>query len=103
MREQFYATNVLEHLKERNFQSFREMHTYINDYFFLRSEIFYMIQEKYYRLSVIDAYRYEVRLQEIDQSGELTLDKNGRVNKLRMNIDKFEAIAEVFEIKLSSE
>lgn len=47
-------------------------------------------------MSVIEAYRYEVRLQEIDQYGELILDENDKVYKLRLNIDRFEDIAEVF-------
>ena len=96
LRKQLYDDCVLEGLKEHNFQNIKELHTYINDYFFLRSDKYYMIQEKYYRLSVIDVYRYEVRLQEIDQYGELILDENDKVYKLRLNIDRFEDIAEVF-------
>ncbi|WP_419958282.1 hypothetical protein [Psychrobacillus psychrotolerans] len=96
--EQLYDNFVLEHLQERNFQNIKELHTYINDYFFLHSDKCYMILEKYYRMSVIDAYRYEVRLQEIEQSGELILDESGKVNNLKINIDKFEEIAVVFEI-----
>lgn len=92
-----YDDYVLEGLKEHNFKNIKELHTYINDYFFLHSEKYYMIQGKYYRMSVIDAYRYEVRLQEIDQDGELILDDNGKVYKLRMHIDRFEEIAEAFE------
>lgn len=96
LRKQLYDDCVLEGLKEHKFQNIKELHTYINDYFFLRSDKYYMIQEKCYRLSVIDVYRYEVRLQEIDQYGELILDENGKINKLKINIEKFEAIAEVF-------
>ena len=95
--KQLYDDYVLQHLQKHNFQHIKELHTYINDYFFLRTESYYMIREKLYRLSVIDAYRYEVRLQEIDQYGELILDENGKVYKLKMNIDKFEENAEVFE------
>lgn len=98
MGEQLYDNFVLERLKERNFQSIKELHTYINEYFFLHSDRCYMIQEKYYRMSVIDAYRYEVRLQEIDQSGLLILNENGKINRLKMNIDKFEEIAVVYNI-----
>lgn len=97
MGEQLYDNFVIERLKERDFQSIKELHTYINDYFFLHSDKYYVIEEKYYRMSVIDAYRYEVRLQEIDQSGELILNENGKVNKLKLNIDKFEEIADILE------
>ena len=97
LEKQLYDDYVLKHLQKHNFQNIKELHSYINDYFFLRFENYYMIQEKYYRLSVIDVYRYEVRLQEIDQYGELILDENGKVYKLKMNIDKFEENAEVFE------
>lgn len=55
----------------------------------------HVIQEKYYRMSVIDVYRFEVRLQEIDQNGELILDENGKVNKLKLNIEKFEDISDI--------
>lgn len=48
-------------------------------------------------MSVIDVCRYEVRLQEIDKYGELILDENGKVYKLRLNNDRFEEIAEIFE------
>lgn len=99
LSKQLYDDYVLQHLQKHNFQNIKELHTYINDYFFLRPESYYMIQEKYYRMSVIDAYRYEVRLQEIDQSGELILDENGKVYKLRLSIDKFEDIAVVFDIE----
>ena len=99
MGEQLYDNFVIERLKEHNFHSIKELHTYINDYFFLHSDKYYVFEEKYYRMSVIDTYRYEVRLQEIDQCGELILDGNGKVNKLRMNIDKFEEITELFEVR----
>lgn len=93
-----YDDYVLNHLDKRGFQNIQELHTYINDYIFHRSEKHYVIQEKYYRMSVIDPYRYEVRLQEIDQSGELIQDEDGKVNSRKMKIDKFEKIVEVFEL-----
>lgn len=96
--KQLYDNYVIERLKEHNFQSIKELHTYINDYFFLYSDKYYVIEDKYYSMSVIDAYRYEVRLQEIDQSGELILNVNCKVNKLKMNIDKFEEVAVVIEL-----
>ncbi|WP_342560620.1 hypothetical protein NSQ95_07535 [Psychrobacillus sp. FSL W7-1457] len=92
-----YDDYVLEHLKGRGFQEIKELHMYITDYIFHRSEKYYAIQEKFYRMSVIDVYRYEVRLQEIDIYGELILNENGKVYKLRLNIDRFEEIAEIFE------
>ena len=96
LEKQLYDDDVLEHLEKHNFKNLKELHTYVNDYFFLSSKKYYIVQEKYYRLSVIDAYRYEVRLQEIYLNGELIINENGKINKLRMSIDKFEAIAEVF-------
>lgn len=48
-------------------------------------------------MSVIDAYRYQVRLQEIDHYGGIILDKKHKVYSRKMNIDKFEEIAEVFQ------
>lgn len=98
LEEQLYDNYVLEHLKEHNFQSIKELHTYINDYFFLHSDKYYVIEEKYFRMSVIDAFRYEVRLQEIDQFGELIVNESGKINRVKLNIDKFEAIAEVYNI-----
>ncbi|NME06230.1 hypothetical protein [Psychrobacillus sp. BL-248-WT-3] len=95
MVEQLYDHYVIEHLKKHSFRNIKELHTYINDYFFHHYNKCYLVKEKYYRLSVIDAYRYEVRLQEIDEHGELLLNERGKVNKLKMNIDKFEEIAEV--------
>lgn len=97
MKKQLYDDYVLEHLEERNFNSIKELHIYINDYIFHRAEKNYLIQDKYYRMTAIDAYRYEVRLQEIDQYGELVLDGNDKVYGRRMNIDKFEEIAEVLD------
>ncbi|MER2169296.1 MAG: hypothetical protein ABS938_01540 [Psychrobacillus psychrodurans] len=92
-----YDDYVLEHLDERGFQDIKELHIYITDFMFHRSEKYYVIQEKFYRMSVIDAYRYEVRLQEIDQYGKLILDQNHKVYGRKMNIDKFEKIAELFQ------
>ncbi|WP_298468968.1 hypothetical protein [uncultured Psychrobacillus sp.] len=99
MKKKIYDDYVLAHLKERNFKNIKELHIYINDYIFHCSEKYYRIQEKNYRMTVIDAYRYEVRLQEIDKYGALVLDGNDKVYGRRMNIDEFEEIAEVLEIE----
>ena len=96
---ELYDDYILEHLNERGFSDIKELHKYINDYIFHCSNKLYEIQGKYYRMSAIDAYRYEVRLQEIDFYGELILGENLKVFSRKMNIEKFEEIAKIYNLK----
>lgn len=91
-----YDKYVYEQIEKYGFNNIKEIHNYINDFIFHCSEKKYLIKGKYYRMSAIDVYRYEVRLQEIDLSGDLILNESRKVNGLKLNIDKFEEIADIF-------